>query len=230
MAGLLLEQTESTLSTLLVVHSSFSYVKVLMMLTRACGPPLARMISCNRDSFNPSSTEQRSHCRVRLNYLALLVAISQDLETVGSNCQELDVGIGQQGHHLLQSPGQAHCHLCTLLMQQQVVKCGNGVEQDTVHRGAEKNRKDFTVTTKDARWYNAPPPYIIPSQGSLHMMSILSITRIRPPHCSRQEKHNAVQITKITPPSGRLNNKALSGTAKKGGRISHSFPQLQTFG
>ncbi len=45
MAGLLLEQTESTLSTLLVVHSSFSYVKVLMMLTRAWGPPLARMIS-----------------------------------------------------------------------------------------------------------------------------------------------------------------------------------------
>lgn len=35
MAGLLLEQTESTFSTLLVVHSSFSYVKVLMMLTRA---------------------------------------------------------------------------------------------------------------------------------------------------------------------------------------------------
>lgn len=45
MAGLLLEQTESTLSTLLVVHSSFSYVKVLMMLTRAWGPPLARIIS-----------------------------------------------------------------------------------------------------------------------------------------------------------------------------------------
>lgn len=35
MAGLLLEQTESTLSTLLVVQSSFSYVKVLMMFTRA---------------------------------------------------------------------------------------------------------------------------------------------------------------------------------------------------
>lgn len=49
MAGLLLEQTESTLSTLLVVHSSFSYVKVLMMLTSAWGPPLAKMISCNQD-------------------------------------------------------------------------------------------------------------------------------------------------------------------------------------
>lgn len=45
MAGLLLEQTESTLRTLLVVHNSFSYVYVLMMLTRAWGPPLARMIS-----------------------------------------------------------------------------------------------------------------------------------------------------------------------------------------
>lgn len=48
MAGLLLEQTESTFSTLLVVQSSFSYVKVLMMLTRAWGPPLARMISYNK--------------------------------------------------------------------------------------------------------------------------------------------------------------------------------------
>lgn len=49
MAGLLLEHTESTLSTLLVVHSSFSYVKVLMMLTRAWGPPLARMISYKKN-------------------------------------------------------------------------------------------------------------------------------------------------------------------------------------
>lgn len=52
MAGLLLEQTERTFSTLLVVHSSFSYVKVLMMLTRAWGPPLARMMSYNRDTFS----------------------------------------------------------------------------------------------------------------------------------------------------------------------------------
>lgn len=51
MAGLLLEQTESTLSTLLVVHSNFSYVKVLMMFTKAWGPPLARMISYNKDDI-----------------------------------------------------------------------------------------------------------------------------------------------------------------------------------
>lgn len=210
MAGLLLEQTESTLSTLLVVHRSFSYVKVLMMLTRAWGPPLARMISYNRNSFNPrSETEQRSHCRTRLNYLALLVAVRQDLETVGSNCQELDIGVGQQGHHLLQSPSQTHCHLCTLLMQQQVVKCGDGVEQDAVHRGAEKNRKDRFHSYNKRCKTTQRSSIIIPSQGSLHMISILSVTRLRPPHYSRQEKHNAVQITKTTPPSGCLKNMAV---------------------
>lgn len=74
-----------------------------------------------------------------LQYLAFLVAICQDLQAVSSDCQELDVGIRQQGHHLLQSSSQTHRHLCPFLMQQQVVECGDGVEQHTVHWRAEKN-------------------------------------------------------------------------------------------
>lgn len=46
MAGLLLEQTESTFKTRDVVHSNFSYVYDLMILTKSPGPPLAKMISC----------------------------------------------------------------------------------------------------------------------------------------------------------------------------------------
>lgn len=67
-------------------------------------------------------------------YLAFLVAICKDLQAVSSDCQELDVGVGQQGHHLLQSSSQAHRHLRSFLMQQQVVERGDGVEQHTVHR------------------------------------------------------------------------------------------------
>ena len=44
-AGLLLEQTESTLMTREVVHSSFSYVYDFMIRTSSPGPPLARIIS-----------------------------------------------------------------------------------------------------------------------------------------------------------------------------------------
>ena len=49
MAGLLLEHTDKTLSTLLVVHKSFSYVKDRMILTKNSGPPLAKMINCVKE-------------------------------------------------------------------------------------------------------------------------------------------------------------------------------------
>lgn len=71
--------------------------------------------------------------KVMFKYLALLVAICQDLQAVSSDCQELDISIRQQGHHLLQSSSQAHRHLGPFLMQQQVVEGGDGIEQNTVH-------------------------------------------------------------------------------------------------
>lgn len=37
-------------------------------------------------------------------YFAFLVAICQDLETVSSDGQELDIGVRQEGDHLLQPP------------------------------------------------------------------------------------------------------------------------------
>lgn len=61
--------------------------------------------------------------------LALLVAIRQQLQTVCGDGQELRVGLLQQRDHPLQSVGQTHGHLGSLLVQQQVVKCGDGVEQ-----------------------------------------------------------------------------------------------------
>lgn len=85
-------------------------------------------------------------------YLALLVAICQDLQAVSSDCQELDISIRQQGYHLLQSSSQAHRHLGPFLMQQQVVEGGDGVEQNTVHwwtgkTQKQKNKTTFTVKT-----------------------------------------------------------------------------------
>lgn len=70
---------------------------------------------------------------VMLQYLALLVAVGQDLQAVSGDGQELHVGVGQQSHHLLQSSCQAHSHLRSFLMQQQVVERGDGVEQNAVH-------------------------------------------------------------------------------------------------
>lgn len=78
-------------------------------------------------------------------YLAFLVAISQDLQAVGSDGQKLDVGISQQGHHLLQASSQAHRHLGTLLVQQKVVECGDGVEQHTVHWRAGETETKFLL-------------------------------------------------------------------------------------
>ena len=71
-----------------------------------------------------------------VSHLALLVAVRQNLQAVGGDGQKLDVGVGEQGHQLLQASGQAHRHLGSLLVQQQVVEGGDGIEQHRVHRGA----------------------------------------------------------------------------------------------
>lgn len=76
-----------------------------------------------------------------LQYLALLVSIRKDLQAVSSDGQELDVGIRQQGHHFLESSSQTHRHLCPLLVQQQIVERGDGVEQHTVDWRAEKRNR-----------------------------------------------------------------------------------------
>ena len=65
-----------------------------------------------------------------LTHLALLVAISEDLQTVSGDGQELDVVVAlKQSHHLLQATGQSHSHLGAFLVQQQVVQGGDGIEQ-----------------------------------------------------------------------------------------------------
>lgn len=69
--------------------------------------------------------------------LALLVAIGQQLQAVCGDGQELGVALIQQGHHPLQAVSQTHSHLCSLLVQQQVVQRGDGVEQHGLHGGAE---------------------------------------------------------------------------------------------
>lgn len=69
----------------------------------------------------------------RVPYLALLVAVGQDLQAVSGDGEELDVGLAEQGHHLLQAPGQAHSHLGPFLVQQQVVERGDSVEEHRVH-------------------------------------------------------------------------------------------------
>ena len=69
-------------------------------------------------------------------HLALLVAVGQELQAVGGDGQELGVVLVEQGHHLLQPVCQAHRHLGTLLVEQQVVQRGDGVEKDRLHGGA----------------------------------------------------------------------------------------------
>lgn len=69
-------------------------------------------------------------------HLALLVAVGQELQAVGGDSQELGIVLVEQRHHLLQPVRQAHRHLGALLVEQQVVQRGNGVEQDRLHGGA----------------------------------------------------------------------------------------------
>lgn len=87
--------------------------------------------------FLLASREAERRCRCCWpwghRYLALLVAVGQNLQAVGGDGQELDVGVGEQSHHLLQASGQAHGHLGAFLVQQQVVERGDGVEENAVH-------------------------------------------------------------------------------------------------
>jgi len=48
--------------------------------------------------------------------LALLVAVGEYLEAVGSDGKKLDIVVRQQRHHLLQSTGVMDGHLSTVLM------------------------------------------------------------------------------------------------------------------
>lgn len=49
-------------------------------------------------------------------YLALLVAIRQELQTVSGDGQELGVTLFQQGNHPLQAVSKTHRHLGPLLV------------------------------------------------------------------------------------------------------------------
>lgn len=61
-------------------------------------------------------------------YLALLVAIGQELQTVSGDGQELGVTLFQQGNHPLQAVSKTHRHLGPLLVQEQVVEGGDGIK------------------------------------------------------------------------------------------------------
>lgn len=63
-------------------------------------------------------------------YLAFLVPIGKQLQAVGGDGKKFWVVLGQQGNHLLKAIRQAHGHLGTFLVQQQVVKGGDGIKQD----------------------------------------------------------------------------------------------------
>ncbi|TNN71254.1 hypothetical protein EYF80_018602 [Liparis tanakae] len=65
----------------------------------------------------------------------------QELQTVGGDGQELGVALLQQGNHLLQAVGQADRHLGSLLVQQQVVERGDGVEEHGLHGGAAGGKR-----------------------------------------------------------------------------------------
>lgn len=62
--------------------------------------------------------------------LALLVTVGQDLKAIGDDGQEFDVVPLQQSDHLLQTTGQSDGHLGTVLVEQQVVQGGDGVEEN----------------------------------------------------------------------------------------------------
>ena len=83
-------------------------------------------------SLSLSHTHTHTH-----THLALLVAIGQQLQAVCGDSQELGVALVQQGNHPLQAVSQTNSHLCSFLVQQQVVKCGDGVEEHRLHGRAE---------------------------------------------------------------------------------------------
>lgn len=71
-------------------------------------------------------------------YLAFLVSISQDLETVCCDGEEFHVIALQEGHHLLQASSKTDSHLGTILVQEKIVKSCDSVEQHRFYRGAVK--------------------------------------------------------------------------------------------
>ena len=64
--------------------------------------------------------------------LGLLISVGQDLETVGDNGQELDIVPLQKGDHLGDAPGQPYSVLGALLVEEQVVQGGDGVEENAL--------------------------------------------------------------------------------------------------
>lgn len=96
-----------------------------MMFTRACGPPLARMISYKTRGLlateQMETNETMAANEGKNPYFALLVAIGQDLKAICRDGQEFDVGLVEKCHHLLQATGQAHGHLGSFLVKEQVV-------------------------------------------------------------------------------------------------------------
>lgn len=79
-----------------------------MMLTNAWGPPLARMINYTKTEH----TTGLGVFKIKINtvftsdlplnpHLAFLVSIGQNLETVGGDGQELNIGLVEQSHHFL---------------------------------------------------------------------------------------------------------------------------------
>jgi len=73
-AGLLWGQTERTLRTREVVHSSFSYVYVCIMRTNSSGPRLPRIASC---TVMQQITEELSKLPFSIIHTATIDMISQ---------------------------------------------------------------------------------------------------------------------------------------------------------
>ena len=84
----------------------------------------------------------------RSSNLALLVSVGEDLEAVGGDGEELDVGACEQRHHLLQTSSQTHRVLGAFLMQQQVVEGCDSVEEDGLHGRATTTHTRDTVKKK----------------------------------------------------------------------------------
>lgn len=68
---------------------------------------------------------------IRKNFtanLALLVAISEYLQAVSGDGQELGGIVPEEENHLLQTTCRVHCQLGALLMKQQVVEGCDGIK------------------------------------------------------------------------------------------------------
>ena len=55
---------------------------------------------------------------------------SLHLQAIGDDGQELDVGPAEEGDHGLQPAGMADGHLGAFLVEEEVVQCRDGVEED----------------------------------------------------------------------------------------------------